>query len=504
MDNKEEEPKKIHDDLIKKLQTDPLTLYEEFSKRINEHGIHAEFPEFAPVVHYLKKKVHSNDINNLCSQDKHIRLLREQLDLELASVSISKSWYPYDSTIRAIYLAIKFFDFVERITKDLSNMEYYHSYRYLYYLDRLIDQAPTIFIFPTYKKLGATDMLKMFGSPIYIVGVNTKCEYVDEFVQTPSEFFIHDINHIRRFSENNESRYVDAADKGIARMDYYKTQRGFMSELIEMITINKTMNPEEKNIRQALKMILFEILHEEAEPPIKEIVCESVLRPSSDTYIGPKGAKFNEIGVSKDGVVDIVPVTTPGASLLSFVRFKLWYGFYDTINSINPLIASLESRKVHVIADAAQRLLSTICETPNYDIAKLKNLIEDNKGLNEPRYDSVFDIINDPYSKEVKRINESIPFTGIRPETKKMEVFDDMYENNKIPWTGIEKPDTSNFQLLNPKYNMDMDGGTINYFTRMIINRSRFLIDRIVDNKKNTIRRTQHSSKKTRKNKKNK
>lgn len=495
-----ENPESLHKKYIETLKKDPLYLYEDFSKRINENGIHAEFPEFAPVVHFLKEKVHDEITNALCVENKYIRALRDQLDLELVSISISKSWYPYDSTIRAIYSAIKFFDFAERTTIESSNMQYYHSYRYLYYLDRLIDQAPSLIIFPTYLNLSAIDMLKMFGSPIYIVGVNTKNEYVDEFLQTPAEFFIHDINHIRRFSENNEAKYEDAIKKGEDRMTYYRKQRNFMSKVIDMILIKKEMPPEEKDIRQVLKIILFEILHEEAEPPIQELVCERILRPSSDIYIGPKGAKFNEIGVSKDRALDIVPVTTPGASLLAFVRFKLWYGFYDDVNNINTQIASLSSRKVNVIASAAQRLLSDICGKNDYDIAELTKLITDNKGLNEPKYESVFHKINDSYAEEVNNINKDNPFTGIRPETKKEDFFDKIYENKNIPWTGITKPDLSAFVPLNQKYSEVRGGGnnsSVYYFTRMFVNRSRFLID----NKRFTTRKRHQSSKKTRKNK---
>jgi len=494
-----ESPKDLHEKYIKTLKEDPLSLYEDFSKRINENGVHAEFPEFAPVVHFLKTKVHDKETNELCIKNHYVRALRDQLDLELTSISISKSWYPYDSTIRAIYSAIKFFDFVERVIKS-SNMQYYHSYRYLYYLDRLIDQAPSLIIFPTYLYLGATDMLKMFGSPIYIVGVNTKSEYVDEFLQTPAEFFIHDINHIRRFSENNETRYEDAIKNGEDKMTYYRKQRDFMSKVIDMILIKKDMTEEEKDIRQVLKIILFEILHEEAEPPIKELVCESVLRPSSDIYIGPKGAKFNEIGVSKEGVLDIVSVTTPGASLLAFVRFKLWYGFYDDVNKVNTQIASLSSRKVNVIASAAQRLLSDICGKNAYDIAELTKLITDNKGLNEPKYESVFHKNKDPYLEEVNKINENSPFTGIRPETKKEDFFDEIYENGNIPWTGTINPDPSAFVPLNKKYIETHGGGnnsSVYYFTRMFVNRSRFLMD----NKRFTRRKRDQSSKKTRKNK---
>jgi len=499
------EPEVIHQQLIEKIKTDPLVLYNDFKERIDKDGIHAEFPEFAPVIHFLKKTIHDKEMNDLCSKNEYIQSYRDQVDLELLSVSISNSWYPYDSTLHAICSAIKFLDFKERVTNVSSNTEFYHSYRYLYYFDRLINQAPNLIIFPTYLGLGATDMLKMFGSPIYIVGVNTKSEYVDEFLQTPYEFFIHDINHIRRFSENNDARYEDEKVKGVDKIAYYTTQRDLINKLIDMIVIKKNMTDEEKNIRQAMKIILFEILHEEAEPPIKEIICQSILRRSSEVYIGPKGAKFNEIGSSSNNVIDIVPVTTPGASLLSFVRFKLWYGFYDDVKNFNKSIASLDARKIHTIALAAQRLLDEICEMPDYNINELTNLIADNTGLNEPKYISVFHESKHEYQNEVDKINKTTAFSGIRPTTKPAQFFSQIYKDT-IPWTGIKKPDLAKFVPTNPLYDKlpkeKMGGGilsNIHYFTRMLKTRSCFLLD---CDKRITRRKKPNFLKKTKKNRK--
>lgn len=500
------DPEVIHNELIKQIQTDPLTLYNDFKQRIVNNGIHAEFPEFAPVIHFLKTTIHNEAINALCSENKYIKNYRDQIDLELLSVSITNSWYPYDSTLHAIYSAVKFLDFKERVTNESSNAEYYHSYRYLYYFDRLINQAPNLIIFPTYLGLGATDMLKMFGSPIYIVGVNIKSEYVDEFLQTPLEFFIHDINHIRRFSENNDARYEEEKNKGIDKNTYYTTQRDLINKLIDMIIIKKNISNDEKNIRQAMKIILFEILHEEAEPPIKDIICQSILRPSSNIYIGPKGAKFNEIGLSSNNIIDIVPVTTPGASLLSFVRFKLWYGFYDDVNEINPRIASLDSRQVNNIALAAQRLLDILCEMPDYDINELTNLINDNTGLNIPLHKNVFHANNNEYKDEIDKNDSNSKFTGIRPETKPNEFFNQIYKDT-IPWTGINKPDLTNFVPINVLYDEKLTnkkiGGSIfsnvDYFTSMLKTRSCFLLD---CHKRITQRKNLNYIKKTKKNRK--
>ena len=240
---------KIHQRHVKELKADPYPLYTIFSKRLIENGHNAEFPEFAPVVHKIKLELHTDEVDAACAADVALQTLRNHVDLQLASISFSKSWYPYASTLKAIYAATQFFDVKVRTEYKKAHPEssntvhaFYHAYRYLYFFDKLLDKTPDVIIFPTYMGWGSTDMLRMFGTSIYIVGVNFKTQFVDEFSQTPAEFFIHDINHIRRFWERNNIQFDKWVPSGVAktRDNFYRVQRECMKKLLLYITGKST------------------------------------------------------------------------------------------------------------------------------------------------------------------------------------------------------------------------------------------------------------------------
>jgi hypothetical protein len=445
------DPEAIHRSYIEQLKTDPLPLYQLLSARILKDGLLAETPEFAPVVYKIKQRLVSDDIKDGCATNEALKVLQNQALIALYHVSSSVAWYPYSATLYAILQAMQFFDVVER-TKTGISPGYYHSYRYLHYYHKLINSAPQAIIFPTYVYLGATDILKMLGSPVYIAGINFKTEYVDEFHQTPLEFYIHDINHIRRFWEASEKHFVtwktkkdiyspDASFDLPVRLRYYTEQRTVLNELIQLISKESTID---KNVKQAIKIILFEILHEEAEPPLRDIVCNLITRPPADNYAS--GFKdFVQVEGSK--VPQLGTVNTPSASLLAFVKFKLWYGFYDKVSDPLLSIASLDARKMENIAAGADVLLRRVCKSP-MDTDDIRNLVKSNTGLNKPNYDSVFHHKDDSYKKVVDENQKEFPFTGIRPAPQtKSET-----ENIVVEWTGLEKPDLSNAKPINPAY----------------------------------------------------
>ena len=60
---KELPPDEIHQELLKYLIKDPVTVFFEMRERLRRNGIFAEFPEYAPVIHFLKINLHSPEIN---------------------------------------------------------------------------------------------------------------------------------------------------------------------------------------------------------------------------------------------------------------------------------------------------------------------------------------------------------------------------------------------------------------------------------------------------------
>ena len=79
----------------------------------------------------------------------------------------------------------------------------YFKERYHYYLDYLLDNAPNVFILPILQSVSATTLIKNRFSRVQPCGLIFDEEFVDEDMQTPCNFFWHDINHARRIYQND-------------------------------------------------------------------------------------------------------------------------------------------------------------------------------------------------------------------------------------------------------------------------------------------------------------
>ena len=454
---KELPPDEIHQELLKYLIKDPVTVFFEMRERLRRNGIFAEFPEYAPVIHFLKINLHSPEINALCESNNIFTNLRRHADLALWHVSQSESWYPYISVLKAIYFSLQFFDIYER-NKDTSlneSVPLYHEFRYYYYFDKILELSSKgeMVIFPTYLSLGATPFINTRGPPIFIIGVNLGVSHVDEFIQTPAEFFIHDINHSRRLYQNSVLAYEKYGYKDRMSLDdYYVMQYRFVQEKLRpLYTVVKSNNETTRDLKQATKIILFEALHEDAEPPLPELLCELILRkpgvPTSFQIIVNENEKKTK---------NIRKVIIPGGGLLAFVKYKLRYGFMDPVkkpngtSGLDTRIASRTARTTDVIAQAAQNLLTSIgCKSiPTID--ELKLLTDDMTGQNPP--------VHPNHLGEAINVSK---FTGVRPPPLPVDFFERQYAtpNGRIlvPWTGITKIVPS-FEELNLNYKENIAG----------------------------------------------
>jgi hypothetical protein len=227
-------PEEFHTAFIKSITTDPMKVYIELSSRLQAQGITAEFPEFAPVVHYLKGAIHTPIIN--CACDANITLLnfRRHADLALWHVSQSEAWYPYGSTLRAIFTALQFLDTYQRtVNPDLNKtVPFYHEFRYMYYFDYMINKSPDVVMIPTYANITASTLVLTRGPPLFFVGVSTDTLHVEEYTQTSAEFFIHDVNHGRRQYETSLKDYETNWANKMSLIDYYGMQIQFLNKVL--------------------------------------------------------------------------------------------------------------------------------------------------------------------------------------------------------------------------------------------------------------------------------
>jgi hypothetical protein len=171
-------------------------------------------------------------------------------------------------------------------------------------------------------------------------------------------------------------------------------------------------------IRQLIKIILFEICHEDALPLMPDVICNTITRPSGIEV------KFPEI-IVKDANLVVEDVIEKGGSILGFVLYKLRYGFFDQPGMISNLIVKKEYRTPEKILEAAFILLNYL----NCDITvskeELFSIITDRRGLNKPQHPDIFGETIENYEN---------PFTGNRPtalnDIDKIKQFGGYYHKN--------------------------------------------------------------------------
>lgn len=362
-------------EFIRSLIKSPLESYQHLKERFDRenNSPNTSFPELFPVVDRILSDAFSDDINKLCQEHPILAGIRDKAVISLRQVALkNRTFCPYLPTILAIADGVAFFDVVARQKKgfydtmpkdrivehDPSTTPYaaYHMYRYKYRFDEMMAMLPEEIVIPTFESLSATDLMKVRGVPIRFVGISNDFLYVDEFEQSPEEFFMHDCNHSWRMimeDRNAEKKYGKTKDQLLTESN------AFISDYLEKIKIRKTDTEEDRELKKLKKIILFEIVHEDARPFLKEVVCK---------YIQSKeggAVPFEVPRVDKNtGYMDIVDTLDTGISTLSYVRNKLQHGFYDHIDAQLPQIVDPKYRSAEWIAKAAYAMLVELGATP--------------------------------------------------------------------------------------------------------------------------------------------
>lgn len=403
-------------------------------------------------VEYLKYGLKTSFIEQLCSINSILNKSRESLYCSILAINMNEETsYLYGPTIRLIFKILEFYDIIIRSLRDFP--PYYHRYRYERFIEYCI-QFPELVLVPTFYNIGATDLLKLRPYPIYPIGISTTILHVDEYLQTPSEFFVHDINHIRRMHENNIS---DMKRRGITDSISYYDQSKLCLDKIMTIMNNKIkkgpvitipqikdkgiiekeafhMNttksidydtPIDAGYSQIIKIIVFEIIHEDALVMQEDVICSTILRNSGFKTIFPT---IGTNGIVKNSIVS-------GGSILGFVRYKLRYGFLDTVTSVNENIVKMFYRTDKQIFNATRILLTKLCGVTIDEKTTdriILNII-DNSGLNKPEHPDILEVLmptiitDEEYGDYTQKERDSIrtkyslpldyEFTGIRPQS---------------------------------------------------------------------------------------
>jgi hypothetical protein len=363
---------------VRGIIANPLSSYRELKSHFTtqNNSPNSSFAALFPVVDRVLKSCFSEEINSMCAAEPLLSGIRDKAVISLRQVCLkNRTFCPYLPTLRAIAEGVAFFDVVARHKRGVydslpshSVVEHdprsmpnasYHMYRYKYRLDEMLSWIPNEIVIPTFEPLSATDLMRVRGVPIRFVGIVTDFCFVDEFEQSPEEFLMHDCNHSWRMIMEDR-KYCK--DQSISQEELAEDSSKFIEEYLASIKIRSTDSEPERELKKLKKMILFEIVHEDARPFLSSVIGEYIQQkeggavPFEVPWIDPL-----------TGYMDVVDTLDTGISTLSYVRNKLQHGFYDHVEAQTPQIVGLKYRTAEWIARAAYEMLVELNSKPGTD-----------------------------------------------------------------------------------------------------------------------------------------
>ena len=333
-----------------------MDMYREIRARFksNNDSLDTSILELLPVVQYFRGRMMDSAIEEKCRDNVALASMRDQLLHKFHHVTIQNGpMCPYVPTLRILFEAVGFFDVACRTEKNLST---HFQKKYWYRCEELLRRIPEVIIIPTFDNVSATDLMKIRGTPIYLIGVSTEPVYVDEFWQSPLEFLIHDLNHAWKMMDMDD-RFLQK-QPGLSRDELMCESNKFIREYFPSIAILKTDTEHQKEMKKLKKILLFEVSHEDARPLLPNVVNETLLE--DEGYEFPDNIVRYDEGARQ---AYLEKRTIQGITALSYVRHKLQHGFFDQTDSQNIQIVSPKYRTVDWIVRATEELLAEMHAT---------------------------------------------------------------------------------------------------------------------------------------------
>lgn len=373
--------------IMKKIIDNPLEYYYNMRDNLIKNGPTASCLEFKGVVSLLTKKIFQDkNFDNIINNDISLLNLRLTIVNSLISIQLEDRYiYPYKATILVIEEMLKFIDIVLR-KNDTTLSPYYHNFRYRMYLTWMLDECfPDFIVFPTIKILDSIFFIKTRCIPCAFLGVSVDSVLANAFINSPLEFWGHDIQHNRRIFVDNQ-RYFDIVFKHqhyyIKRTpfnvltidDFYKEQYDFSKFIMNIIDIKNSDSKKVKAYKKIQQMIVFEVIHEKDWPLTKFSLCRNI--PIGYESYPPEQIVFNE-------KTKTLRATSERSIKQSFRDFdyttlaglyrKLRHGFYNFSNNPDQNIVPSKYRTAIDIATAAYMLLNKLdCSTKITELDLIK------------------------------------------------------------------------------------------------------------------------------------
>ena len=336
------------------------------------------------------KYASDKDFFNIKDENVIFRYGKQYSNLNVYETPYKGNQYPYAYCIRVLVEALSTIDLINIDLKGMKEgcgkgdtsiwrapyANVYFRERYHYYLDYLLDNSPNIFILPILQNVCATTLIRNRYSRIQPCGVIFDETFVDEDTQTPSNFFWHDLNHARRIYQNN---LWYSKQKKIQVKNLYTIMR---KDIKKIIPIKEWLSPENMKYESLIKILLFEIVHEDAIPFTKESIVKDLLFKSGDCYPYERtydnveeGNAYNRINLR---------FYEQGASTLRTIYNKVRHAFFEKEHT-NDIIVKKEIRYIKHMVEASYLLLNAL-EPENYNAntkeaicVVLKRLLKDKK-----------------------------------------------------------------------------------------------------------------------------
>jgi len=346
---------------------EPYNHYVLFRTRLKENGMTASFPEFKGTVSYLAKKIFQDktiyDFLNINHNVSLNQLLHKFVALQIQG----KYYYPYRATIYCIENMLEVLDIYYRAQSEFA--PYYHTFLYRTYLNVLTDDnnyCTDNILFPCCRSVGATDIIKTRCVPILFLGVSNIPLLADQYLNTPLEFWSHDIQHVRRQVQET-NRYYDEYEKNInyytkrdiftiqTQLEFYKKMEIYVKEkILPIITPVKGEDEKIKAFKQIKKLIIFEICHEITWPITPLSLCRNILLRYDS--LPTENINVNTNPESKF-LFKTVYTLFDNATTLANVVGKLRSGFFDDVSDPYSVIVNEKYRTSLYISQAATELL---------------------------------------------------------------------------------------------------------------------------------------------------
>lgn len=245
--------------------------------------------------------------------------------------------------------------------------------------------------------------------PIGFIGLTGTVIRVDRHQQSPFDFWYHDINHVRRMAGYlRQSARAHGAQTPAEKLALYRSMDDFIvKKLMPAIAeLPDEASEADKAVRKLARVILFEVLHETALAPERDIILADILResvpqpfehmvanderPASDqdteklrTPTGNLQSGISTMSYDSNKPITIRYFHDRALALLANVYNKLNFGFYDDPSSPSEAIAPPQYRTAEYLLKAARELFAVLDHTETPSDAYLLDLIQSRKGSEE-------------------------------------------------------------------------------------------------------------------------